>query len=561
MLDELLRIGIPEPELREAAWAVLEALAERLDPRPVARRALARLAKERAGREYSDAEIHDLASRWVEAEGPLACVREAGVSSPGWFTEEQARELVVAAREDGARRGIAKSVWRQLVQHGWAPAEARLAAWGWSPETGALPNGQWLPRELVPEGVVPAVDLDEGRRGEPGGSSAARAALDEAVRGLMLDRPFHWALLDAARIVEDATVATMAVGITVAGEVALFYAPVFVLGLTVEQRMGVLLHEVHHVLFDHLHPPPDAAGATSWTLACEATANEWIPYDLPDPVTIDELGLPPRESTHERYARLARRKKHASEWSARARPFAKHRIVRPLAARPRAHDHYAIGPRSPREALEAAAARVGPALDADTRRMLAGGGLAIEELAGGAAGTLAWNELLRMLARGLAVRTSTRTYPSRRLPDKLGVSPGKRTRRRRPIVMAVVDTSASMTTGELAQVSAELARLVRGQVRVACVQCDDEIRKREWLADGAGLVRVHGRGGTDLRPPLSPAELRKVRPDLVVYFTDGHGPAPEVAPRGTDVLWVLTGSAPRVPARFGRVVRLRRKRA
>jgi predicted metal-dependent peptidase len=90
------------------------------------------------------------------------------------------------------------------------------------------------------------------------------------------------------------------------------------------------------------------------------------------------------------------------------------------------------------------------------------------------------------------------------------------------------------------------------------VQCDTEIRARAWLARGTTPDRVRGRGGTDLRPPFAAAELRRYEPDLVVVFTDGHGPAPERAPASCAVIWVLTGDAPRVPARFGRVVHMRR---
>ncbi len=545
---------LDEAEVLEAAWAVLEAMAERRDPKPVARRALARLVKRRG---LDDASVERLAIEWLDRDGPLSLVREGGATSPGWFTAEEARELVRASREDGSSRSLAKSVWRYLVRRGWAPTDARLAAWGWSPASGALPNGQWIPAELL-VGSAPRRDalpapVDAGDI-DP---SAARAALDEAIGGLMLDRPFHWALLDAAHVVEDRAVTTMAVGVTIGGELALFYAPSFVIGLSTEQRKGVLLHEVHHVIFDHLQPPPDVVSATAWTLACEVTANEWVPYDLPRPITIDDLNLPPWESTRERYARLARRSKLAAEWSTRLRGADGDRITRPLAARPLAHDHYAVGPRGAARALEAAAARAGTALDPETRRMLGVPGLTGTEIIAPGGATLAWDELLRLLARRLLVRTSTRAYPSRRLPDALGIAPGKRARRTRPIVMAVVDTSASMSTGELAQVSAELTRLVRAHVRVACLQCDDAIRKREWLTTGSTLTRVHGRGGTDLRPPLAYAELRKVRPDLVVYFTDGCGPAPDAAPPNVEVLWVLTGSSPRVPAQFGRVVRMR----
>ena len=593
-------VEVPAEEVREAAWAVLEALAERKDARPIARRAIARFAREA---KLGGAELEALATRWT-SRGALAWVRaaEGGCATEGWFSPDQARELLAASREDQTSRALTRAVWRILVRHGWSPDKARLAAWGWSPESGTLPNGQWIPPELLAAGDARAsalppelarellallahsqlralrrlrqatgCSLDEAqmllaalverRRTGADTASEARAVLDEAIAALMLDRPLHWALLDAAHLVEDTATETMAVGVTTQGEIALFYGPAFVLRISPEERKGVLLHEIHHVLFDHLHPAPEPApNATAWTLACEVTANEYVPYPLPEPITIEELELPPGESTKARYERLKARKKVGPAWAMRARAMDRDRILRPLDASPRGRDDVTLGPRNVRAAIDSAAARVAGDIDRETRRMLGVPGLAVENVLPTGEATLAWNELLRVLVRGLLVRTPTRTYPSRRFPERLGVTPGRRARRERPVVMAVIDTSASMSTGELAQVSAELGRLAASHVRVACLQCDDRVRTREWLAIGAPITRVHGRGGTDLRPPFEEGELRRCRPDLVVYFTDGHGPAPDRGPASVQVLWVLTGSEARVPARFGRVVRMRARR-
>jgi predicted metal-dependent peptidase len=68
------------------------------------------------------------------------------------------------------------------------------------------------------------------------------------------------------------------------------------------------------------------------------------------------------------------------------------------------------------------------------------------------------------------------------------------------------------------------------------------------------LKSVQGRGGTDFRPALAPDFLRMLRPELVIYFTDGVGTAPEAPPR-FPLIWCLTpGSTP--PAPYGRVVRM-----
>ena len=68
-------------------------------------------------------------------------------------------------------------------------------------------------------------------------------------------------------------------------------------------------------------------------------------------------------------------------------------------------------------------------------------------------------------------------------------------------------------------------------------ECDTEVTR---LGPFTGVLNeVHGRGGTDLRPVFGPAALGRVRPDGVVYFTDGQGPYPERPPL-VPVLWVLT---------------------
>lgn len=66
------------------------------------------------------------------------------------------------------------------------------------------------------------------------------------------------------------------------------------------------------------------------------------------------------------------------------------------------------------------------------------------------------------------------------------------------------------------------------------------------------LGEVNGRGGTDLRPPFERAVLAKIRRDVVVYFTDGEGPAHKAAPR-VPVLWCL-GPGGIAPAKWGRTV-------
>ena len=112
---------------------------------------------------------------------------------------------------------------------------------------------------------------------------------------------------------------------------------------------------------------------------------------------------------------------------------------------------------------------------------------------------------------------------------------GNAAKAERPRVMAVIDTSGSITPELLESISAELALLARHHA-VLVVECDAMVHAvYEYLGP---LRAVHGRGGTDFRPPLVRNFLRKHRPDLVVYFTDGFGPAPEQGPQ-VPLAWCL----------------------
>jgi predicted metal-dependent peptidase len=114
--------------------------------------------------------------------------------------------------------------------------------------------------------------------------------------------------------------------------------------------------------------------------------------------------------------------------------------------------------------------------------------------------------------------------------------------------MAVIDTSASLTDEMLEASNAELSRLA-ADYRVTVVECDSEIQN---VYRYRKIDTVCGRGGTDFRPPLLPAFLRRHNCDLVVYFTDGYGPAPQKAPR-VPVVWCLVAGGMK-PASWGKVI-------
>ena len=179
-------------------------------------------------------------------------------------------------------------------------------------------------------------------------------------------------------------------------------------------------------------------------------------------------------------------------------------------------------------------------------------GSGLYELEGSNTGKLPWPQLLRRYIGQARQVRPVFNHPPRRFPDLVGIIPGKRRQPDRPKIMVVIDTSASMTDDLLELIDAELAKLARDH-DVTIVECDYSIQRVYEYRHR--LKTLAGRGGTDFCPPLEKQFLRKHRPDLIVFFTDGEGPAPERPPR-VRLIWCLTPEG-EAPVDWGRKYRWR----
>jgi predicted metal-dependent peptidase len=363
--------------------------------------------------------------------------------------------------------------------------------------------------------------------------------------------PFHAAVLGRFRLRARPEVATM--GVAVDGDaIPLYFNPEFVLAVSVDELQGVLLHEVHHVVLGHvLADPADFPDAWARTVAEEVSANEFITEPLPgNPVTLADFpALPPMESTRRRYDRLRQIPKpqrtpighllddHAVWAEARDDPDRSRQAIR------EAVEEAALeaGPDRVPECLASAVEALGVGLTPGSDWFRA---------RGRGRGELDWRRQLRRYTGRALEERPVFNRPPRRFPELVGILPGRRRQATRPRIMAVIDTSGSMSDALLEQVDAELARLGR-RSEVLVVECDAAIHGVYRHRKGV-LGSFRGRGGTDFRPPLEAEFLRRHRPNLIIYFTDGYGPAPRAAPR-IPVIWCLTPRG-QSPAPWGRVI-------
>jgi predicted metal-dependent peptidase len=408
----------------------------------------------------------------------------------------------------------------------------------------------------------------------------AAGMLAMAEQRMLQTYPFHARFI--ARWQRQATtlVATMAVTVR-DGNILLLYNPVFVISCSFAELTGVLHHEVNHLLFGHVFLDPNQfADHRALTIAEEVTANEFIHEPLPgDPLLLAQYpGLLPNEDTLTRYRRLER--PHSEHGMDEKLPLVNLKsnpdvpkngdLVlnsdpgAPISDTPATlDDHHvwdearnasSLGEMVVRVSIVQAAESLSPGDWQDVpemlQRLIAGikAGTSETRLTP-EQGTLDWRVLLRRYVRKATELRPVFNRPPRRFPDLIGIIPGHSRAATRATVMAVIDTSNSIIEPLLNLIAGELDRMARNH-NVTVVECDAVVH-RLYRYQGA-LLRVHGRGGTDFRPPFEAGVLDTVKPDVVVYFTDGYGPAPAQAPR-IPVVWCLAPEGT-PPALWGRVV-------
>jgi predicted metal-dependent peptidase len=392
----------------------------------------------------------------------------------------------------------------------------------------------------------------------PAALAAGRIRL--AITRLLGQYPFHARVVERFRLEASEAVATMGVTATANG-VRLLFSPSFVLGLPADQFGGALLHEVLHVVLGHLTiDAADYSDQWALTVALEASVNEFVREPLPAGVIRPEdFDLPPMESSPERYRRLER----VTRRDAIGAPSAF--VDGEPPGQPSVLDDHGLWAEA-QEDLNATRAAID---DLIHEAALEGGGLPTELLRaafpriGSQAGNgvyvltakrqggLPWQQLLRFYAGQILEPKPSYNRPPRRFPHLVGMVPGHRHSGVRAAVVAIIDTSGSISDDSLEAIDGELARLNRSHP-VQVVEADCEVH-RVFRYRGR-LEQVNGRGGTDFGPALEPSFLRPLRPGLVIYFTDGHGPAPEERPAWPLIWCLLPGGLP--PAPWGKVIHM-----
>jgi predicted metal-dependent peptidase len=145
-----------------------------------------------------------------------------------------------------------------------------------------------------------------------------------------------------------------------------------------------------------------------------------------------------------------------------------------------------------------------------------------------------------------AVKRTFRRISRRQAGVEFGVGRPVLAAKYRPVpsVALVLDTSGSMGQRELkhgVEEAAGVLAAVGGKVQF--IACDCEVHEQREVGSVRELLAlVKGGGGTSFCPAFDAIGKLKVRPEVIVFLTDGGGDAPAEPPAGTRVIWLLVGA-------------------
>ena len=179
---------------------------------------------------------------------------------------------------------------------------------------------------------------------------------------------------------------------------------------------------------------------------------------------------------------------------------------------------------------------------------------------------ISWQQILqsRVKTGALAKRVRTIRRPNRRLHGFPGIIPFPGVFRDHVYrITMILDVSGSVTNNDVMAAFGVLKSLKEHMSNVAIhfVQADTEVKSTVEMRELADFdFNIHGRGGTDFCEPLREVE-EKLKPDIILYFTDGWGPCP-IEPPSAEIIWFITpqGQHPCEysghPKKYGEEIRL-----
>lgn len=369
--------------------------------------------------------------------------------------------------------------------------------------------------------------------------------LESAISKLVTFQPLYGEVFLHLNKKENKSIPTLAVGVIRRVDLALYYNPDFVEGLTSTELRSVLKHEALHVLLHHLTRAKHFAyNPRGYNIAADCAINchiEGLPEGALYP---NQFGLEDNQSSEFYYEKL---KKEAEDND--------QDFDQLIDGKGDTVDDHSMWDDFDDDIVEEKVRNIAEKAIKEQEKKGWGnisGKLASQIIAANKP-VVNWKKEVRWFINKLVLmgRKSTRMRPNRRYGF---TSPGSKRNYTSKLLVAF-DTSGSVSDKQLEYFATELNGMI-DHVETDFIQFDTQIYgDPKPYSKKASKIDIIGRGGTNFDPVIHLADESKY--DGVVIFTDGYAPFPP-KPK-TRVLWAVCEQDSNVQFPYGKKVVIENK--
>ena len=393
--------------------------------------------------------------------------------------------------------------------------------------------------------------------------------LSKATKTLMLKEPFYGLFLVSLNKEWDERIPTAGVAKHNIGY-KLKVNTEFWNSLSENHQLGLLKHELLHIVFFHVNIHEEFADKKLANIAMDIEINQYIAADiLPDgallPSTFPELNLPLKAGCREYYKLLQDEVEGGCQNSPQlgqmVQESGKWEIDGEGNVRDQDGNLVPVHDWKDFEGLSEAEKKL---LKSQTEHVLTDIANSVNKSCGNVPGEVQsllkslekepakfdWRDYLRRFSGG-----SQRVYTKklRRKPNKrFDENPGLKIKQRRHMLLAI-DTSGSVNENELREFFNEIDHIHKTGTEITIVQCDTAINNISAYKPNQE-IKIYGRGGTSFQPVIDYYNENFHKYTSLVYFTDGEAWSPDKV-RGK-VLWVLSSQSTINNGLPGQVIKL-----
>lgn len=370
--------------------------------------------------------------------------------------------------------------------------------------------------------------------------------IEKICKKLIIKEPF-WGLFMLGLNKRTTTrIPTMAVAKSGIG-VELLINPQFWESLSDTEQMAILLHELHHLCFDHMFMGTSFDDAERFNIACDAEVNCYIEGLPPNDGHVDcrNYGLEEKQGAKYYYQHLPHFQRMQMVGDGSGQGGSPDDSSDGLPAPNLSDDHstwkeFANAGEAEKELMKTQVEGMikQAAIQTIKQRGTIPGEMEeiVKNIMKEKPRIFDWkSKFRRMLGTEIEVKMK-KTYhrESKRFPG----SPGLKFKKRVNILVGV-DTSGSVSQKELEEFFSEINHISKAGAKVMVAEFDARLAT-VWEFKGLQDIKITGRGGTDFDPVINYWKEHKKEYTMFVLFTDGYAPTEHLQIPNNDMTWVIT---------------------